>query len=71
MIDLVARKSSAGEVYINKARRHLVRHEWGLAMMALERGLDKGGLADRRESERLLEDVRRRLWGDSHGRCGG
>lgn len=69
MIDLVARKSSGGEVYINKARQHLTRHEWGLAMMALQQGLDKGGLQDRCEGERMLEDVRRRLWGDPPARC--
>ncbi len=71
MIDLVARKSLGGEVYINKARQHLVRHEWGLAMKALERGLDKGGLEDRREGERMLEEVRRRLWGDHSDRYNG
>lgn len=61
MIDIVARKAASGEVCINKARIHLARHEWGLARMALEDGLSKGGLYDRFEAEELLRDICRRL----------
>jgi hypothetical protein len=62
MIDLLAKKSRWGDVSINKARQHLARHEWGLARLAIEEGLIKGGLEDRHEVERLLEDIRQRLW---------
>lgn len=61
MIEIVARKAATGEVCINKARIHLARHEWGLARMALEDGLSKGGLDDRFEAEELLRDICRRL----------
>ena len=40
---------------------HLARHEWGLARMALEDGLSKGGLNDHFEAEKLLQDICRRL----------
>jgi len=61
MIDLVARKSMGGEVCINKAKMHLARHEWGLARMAVEDGIHKGGLDDHGEVERLLQDILLRL----------
>ena len=61
MIDIVARKAATGEVCINKARMHLARHEWGLARMALEDGLSKGGLIDHFEAEELLQDICNRL----------
>ena len=62
MIELLARKSRSGDVSINKAKQHLARHEWGLARLALEEGMSKGGLHDQREVDRLLEDIRHRLW---------
>lgn len=40
---------------------HLARHEWGLARMALEDGLSKGGLIDHFEAEELLQDICNRL----------
>ncbi|MCB1847254.1 MAG: hypothetical protein KDI04_07650 [Halieaceae bacterium] len=61
MIEIVARKAATGEVSINKARMHLARHEWGLARMALEDGLSKGGLIDHFEAEELLQDICNRL----------
>ena len=61
MIDMVARKALTGEVCVNKARMHLARHEWGLARMALEDGLSKGGLDDLIEAQKLLQEVCRRL----------
>lgn len=62
MIDLVASKSCSGEIFLNKARQHLARHEWGQARMAIERGLSKGGLKNLREGQQLLDEVSRRLW---------
>jgi hypothetical protein len=72
MLDIVARKAATGEVCINKARIHLERHEWGLARMALEDGLSKGGLNDYCEAEQLLQDICRRLHNgpDLDGRIG-
>lgn len=61
MIELLAKKSHCGDLSINKAKQHLARHEWGLARMALEEGLSKGGVLDLREVETLLEDIRQRL----------
>ena len=61
MLDIVARKAATGEVCINKARMHLEKHEWGLARMALEDGLSKGGLNDHFEAEKLLQDICRRM----------
>lgn len=61
MIELIARKATSGQVCINKAKMHLERHEWGLARMAIEDGINKGGLKDNCEVEKLLSDIRRRL----------
>ena len=63
MIDLLASKSRSGEIFLNKARQHLARHEWGQARMAIEQGLNKGGLNDRREGQQLLDEVSRCLSG--------
>ena len=64
MIDLLARKCRFGELSINKAKQHLARHEWGLARLALEEGINKGGLKDQQEVERLLDEIRQRLWSE-------
>ena len=61
VIDMLARKSQSGQLCINKARMHLARHEWGLARIALEDGLSKGGLHDHTEVEELLRDILGRL----------
>ena len=61
MIELLAKKARCGDVSINKAKQHLARHEWGLARMALEEGVNKGGHYNQREVDRLLEEIRRRL----------
>jgi len=66
MIDLLAKRSRSGDISINKAKQHLARHEWGLARLAVEEGIFKGGLADRREVDSLLDEIRRRLWSDSN-----
>lgn len=63
MIDLIAKKSSCGEIFINKARQHLARHEWGLARISIEQGLSKGGLDDWGEGQRLLDEISRCLTG--------
>ena len=69
MIELVARKASTGQVDINRARMYLERHEWGLARMALEDGLSKGGLHDIGEVEDLLRDIHSRLHGGPEPRA--
>ena len=63
MMELVPRKATTGQVDINRARMYLKRHEWGLARMALEDGLSKGGLHDISEVEELLQDIYARLHG--------
>ena len=65
MIDLLARKSLGGDIYINKAKLHLAKHEWGLARLAIEQALAKGGLDERHEAETLLKDVHQILWNRS------
>lgn len=62
MIDLLAQKSVDGNIYINKAKLHLAKHEWGLARMAIEEAMAKGGLDEQHEAETLLQDVRQILW---------
>jgi len=61
MLDLVARKSSTGEVYLNIARAYLRKHEWGMARMAIEDALSKGHLRDPAKAHRLSREISRRL----------
>ncbi len=63
MINLLAGKSVAGQISFNKAKMHLARHEWGLARMAIEEGINKGGLYDQGEAEQLLQEIRGKLFG--------
>ena len=65
MIDLLAQKSLGGDIYINKAKLHLAKHEWGLARFAIEEAMAKGGLEARHEAETLLQDVQQILWSRS------
>ena len=65
MIDLLAQKSLGGNIYINKAKLHLAKHEWGLARLAIEEAMAKGGLDERHEAEALLQDVHQILWSRS------
>ena len=62
MIDLLAQKALGGAIYINKAKLHLAKHEWGLARLAIEEAMAKGGLDERHEAEALRKDVHHILW---------
>ena len=46
MLELLAKKSSRGDLFVNLARQHLLNHEWGLARMAVEDALARGQLSD-------------------------
>ena len=46
MLELLAKKSSRGDLCVNLARQHLLNHEWGLARMAVEDALARGQLSD-------------------------
>lgn len=61
MIELVARQSCRGDVYVNLARIYLARHEWGLALRAVHAGLDKGGLSDALGAVCLLGEIQARV----------
>jgi Tfp pilus assembly protein PilF len=53
MIKLLAKRSSAGQIYLNVAKKYLSEHEWGLARHAIEIALEKGHLVDVEEGHRL------------------
>jgi hypothetical protein len=57
MIETLASKSATGDLYLTVAKRHLSRHEWGLARQAVERALAKGKLANAREAQYLMQRV--------------
>lgn len=61
MIELLSKKTSSGDLYINMARDYLSKHEWGLAKMSVERGLDKGALSEPNHARELLQEIRLRL----------
>ena len=61
MIDLLSRKSSSGDLCINQAMQYLDQHEWGLAKMAVKRGMAKGHLTEPDRAQALLEDICGRL----------
>ena len=61
MMDLLARKSSNGDVSVHLAQSLLASHEWGLALRALNEGMKKGQLSDPDHAQRLLNDIRQRL----------
>lgn len=42
MLNLLSKKASSGDLYINLAQNYLQKHEWGLARMSVERALAKG-----------------------------
>ena len=54
---LVAEKSSSGDLYINLAENYFSGHEWGLALQALKRGLEKGRLSDPDLALRLQQQI--------------
>jgi len=43
MIDLLSKRAASEDLYLNVAMRYLRNHEWGLARMAVEDALAKGG----------------------------
>lgn len=57
MIEMLARKSAGGDVYLNLARAYLENCEWGRARSAIEEALEKGGLTDAAEALRLRREV--------------
>ena len=61
MIEAIARKSTTGEIFINLARTHLRRNEWGRARIALEEGLSKGCLNNLDEAKEMQKDIYIRL----------
>lgn len=61
MMDLLARKSSSGDVSFHLAQSLLASHEWGLALKALDEGIKKGQLSDPEQAQQLLNDIRQRL----------
>ena len=61
MIELLARKSASGDLFINLAKHHLQEHEWGLARMAILEGLSRGKLSDLDQALAMLEDICLRL----------
>jgi hypothetical protein len=57
MIDLLAKKSSNGDLYIVQATLHMANHEWGLARIAIERGIAKGDLSNPERAYTLMQVV--------------
>jgi hypothetical protein len=66
MIETLASKSATGDLYVTVAKRHLSRHEWGLARQAVERALAKGNLSDAKEAHNLMRRVASILGTDVH-----
>lgn len=61
MIDLLSGKASSGDLYLNMAMRYLEQHEWGQAMIAIERAVAKGRLSEPGRFDTVLHDIRDRL----------
>ena len=61
MIDLLSSKASSGDIYINMAMQYLERHEWGQAMMAVEKAVAKGRLSEPDQVDAVLQEIRDRL----------
>lgn len=61
MIELLAKKSGNGDLFINQAKRHLANHDWGLARKCVEDGIAQEQLSNRGQAMQLLEDIKRRL----------
>ena len=61
MIESLASKSATGDLYVAVAKRHLSRHEWGLARQAVERALAKGKLSNAGEARKLMRSVNNML----------
>jgi len=61
MLDLLARKASTGDLYVNMAEHHLENHEWGQAIMAIEKAVAKGRLSEPDRVGTVLRDIHDRL----------
>jgi len=61
MIELLAKKSSSGDLFISLAQRHLANHDWGMARKCIEDGIAQGHLSNRDQALTLLEDITHRL----------
>jgi len=57
MMELLARRASGGDLYLNLARSHLANHEWGEARNAVLRALAKGNLSDEPSARQLLARI--------------
>ena len=57
MIELIAQRSGRGDVFVNLAKIHLANHEWGLALRAVQAGMEKGGLVDPPGANCLLREI--------------
>jgi len=57
MMDLLARRATGGDLYLNLAMNHLANHEWGEARTAVLRGLAKGNLSDEPSARQLLARI--------------
>lgn len=57
MIDLLAEKSSNGDLYIVQATLYMANHEWGLARIAIEKGIAKGDLSNPERAYTLMQVV--------------
>ncbi len=57
MLNLLAKKARGGDLCINLARQHLLKHEWGLARLALEDGISRGNLSEPKAAQVLLDEV--------------
>ena len=61
MLELAARKSFHGDLFLNLAEQYLSQNEWGLARIALEEGIRKGSFTGPNRAEQLREEISRRL----------
>ena len=61
MIDLLSSKAASGDIYINMAMQYLERHEWGQAMLAVEKAVAKGRLSEPDQVDAVLQEIRDRL----------
>jgi hypothetical protein len=61
MLNLLSKKASSGDLYINLAQGYLQKHEWGLARMSVERAFAKGALSEPDHALELLQDIHQRL----------
>jgi hypothetical protein len=61
VLELLAKKSSGGDLSVNLARQHLLNHEWGLARMAVEDALARGRLSEPNQARLLQAEIYYRL----------